>query len=82
VPLSAGTHRIRLTRGNGSLAPGSGDGPDTASGVIGPLIFRLTQPGDQRMQVAPASQAARLCAARVGYEWIEILAPGSHAFRA
>jgi hypothetical protein len=73
VSLSAGTHQIRLSRGNGSLAPASGDGPDTASGVIGPLIFTLEQPGDGSMAVVPGSEASRVCAAHVGYEWMEVL---------
>jgi hypothetical protein len=73
VSLGAGTHQIRFVRGNGSLAPGSGDGPDTDSGVIGPLIFKLEQPGDGNLVVVPGREAARVCAAHVGYEWIDVL---------
>jgi hypothetical protein len=79
VKLSAGRHRIRLTRPNGSLAPASGDGPDTDSGVIGPLIFSLEQPGDGRLMVVPGAEAGRVCAARTGYQWIEVLRPGARA---
>ncbi len=79
VSLSAGTHQIRLSRGNGSLAPGSGDGPDTDSGVIGPLIFSLEQPRAGSLIVVPSSEARHVCAARTGYEWIELLAPGTRA---
>jgi len=74
VSLSAGTHQIRLSRGDGSLSPGSGDGPDPASGVIGPLIFTLQQPEDGSLIVVPGSEAGRVCAAHAGYEWIEVLA--------
>jgi len=77
VSLSAGTHRIRLSRSNGSLAPGSGDGPATDTGVVGTLTFELERPQNGRLVVAPSSQAARICAAHVGYEWIEILRPGA-----
>jgi hypothetical protein len=79
VFLKAGTHRIRLTRGGGSLHPGSGDGPDTSSGVLGPLIFALEQPPDGRLVVVPGSEAARVCAADAGYQWMEVLAPGARA---
>lgn len=79
VYLSAGTHQIRLSRGNGSLSPGSGDGPDTDSGVIGPLIFTLQQPQDGSLKVVPGSEAERVCAAHVGYQWIEVLRPGARA---
>jgi hypothetical protein len=77
VPLSAGAHRIRLSRPNGSLAPGSGDGPTPDTGVVGTLIFELERPQNGKLVVAPSSQAARICAAHVGYEWIEILRPGA-----
>jgi hypothetical protein len=79
VSLSAGTHQIRLIRPNGSLSPGSGDGPDTASGVIGALIFTLEQPGDGIMRVVPGRETARACAAHAGYEWMEVLRPGARA---
>jgi hypothetical protein len=73
LTLGAGTHRISLVRGNGGISPGSGDGPDTDSGVIGPLYFTLERPQNGRLIVVPAGQAAHACAARVGYEWMEVL---------
>jgi hypothetical protein len=79
VSLSAGSHRIRLSRGNGSLAPGSGDGLDSDSGAIGPLVFTLEQPGDGSLVVVPGREAARVCAAHAGYQWIEVLRPAAHA---
>jgi hypothetical protein len=75
--LGAGTHRIRLTRPNAGLEPGSGDGPDGSTSVLTPLVFSLQKPEDGRLLVAPASAAARVCAARVGYQWIEVLSPGA-----
>jgi hypothetical protein len=78
VRLSAGVHQIRISRPNGSLAPGSGDGPDTASGVIGPLILTVQQAHDGTLMIVPAREAARVCAAPVGYEWMEVLRPGAH----
>jgi hypothetical protein len=79
VYLGPGTHHVRLLRGNGSLAPGSGDGPDTDSGVIGPLIFTRESPEDGKLVIVPGSEASRVCAAPVGYEWIEILRPAGAA---
>jgi hypothetical protein len=79
VTLSAGTHRVRLSRGNGNLHPGSGDGPDTASGVIGPLIFALQEAEAGKLKVVPGSDGARVCAAHVGYQWMEVLRPGALA---
>jgi hypothetical protein len=73
VHLSAGAHRVRVVRGNGSLHPGSGDGPDADTGEIGTMLFTLEQPQDGRMVVVPASAAQRVCAARAGYQWIELL---------
>jgi hypothetical protein len=73
VTLSAGRHWVRLTRGNGNLLAGSGDGPSGDSRVIGPLVFTLEQPGDGEMVVVPGSDTARVCEARVGYEWMEVL---------
>jgi hypothetical protein len=70
---------VRLTRPNGSLHPGSGDGPDPATEVIGPVVFTLQRPYDGSLVVVPASEAARVCSARSGYEWIELLRPARPA---
>jgi hypothetical protein len=75
--LTAGSHRVRLTRPNGSLHPGSGEGPDPSAGTIGPLVFALQTPETGRVIVAPPGKAARVCAAPVGYQWIEVLRPGA-----
>jgi hypothetical protein len=79
VSLSAGTHQVRMSRPNGSLSPGTGDGPDTASGVIGPLIFTLEQPRDGSLIMVPSGEAGPTCAARAGYEWMEMVRPGGPA---
>jgi hypothetical protein len=79
VALSGGLHRVRLTRPNGSLHPGSGDGPDTSSGQIGPLVFALPSPQSGHVILAPGAEAARICAAPAGYQWIEVLRPGARA---
>jgi hypothetical protein len=79
VSLTAGPHQVRLSRPNGSLSPGSGDGPDVATGVIGPITFTLQQPQDGRLVQVSGREAGRVCAARAGYEWIEVLRPGARA---
>lgn len=81
LSLSAGHHMARLTRPNGSLHPGSGDGPDATSGLIGPLLFALKRPGDESMQVALGSEARHVCAAHASYQWIEVLGPGAASAR-
>jgi hypothetical protein len=76
--LAAGKHTLRLVRGGGSLHPGSGDpSVETAPRTIGAIVFSRDESRPEQVSVAPASQAARICAAPVGYEWLEVLAPGA-----
>jgi hypothetical protein len=77
ISLSSGRHVIRLTRPNGSLLAGSGDGPDATSGLVGPLLFTLKRAGDEVVRVVPGSEAHRVCAAHAGYQWIEVLRSGA-----
>jgi hypothetical protein len=80
ITLGPGKHWVRLTRGNGNLLAGSGDGPSGDSGNVGPLVFTLAQAEDGKMVVVPGRDAASVCEARVGYEWMEVLRtppPGS-----
>jgi hypothetical protein len=79
VTLTAGEHRLRISRGNGTLSPGSGDGPDPNSSVIGPLVFKREEAQNGALRVIPGGQAARVCRARVGYQWMEILRPSAGA---
>ena len=75
--LAAGTHTLRLVRGNGTLHPGSGDpSPELDSRTIGAIVFNSEDSSTNRVYVAPASRAAQVCAAPVGYEWLEVLKPG------
>jgi hypothetical protein len=74
--LRAGKHTLRVVRGNGSLHPGSGDpSTETAGRTVGALVFSAENPDTGRVHIAPASQAAQICAAPVGYQWLEILKP-------
>jgi hypothetical protein len=77
LPLGAGTHTLRLVRGGGSLHPGSGDAAiETISRTIGALVFNKEDAKGERVYVAPASRMAQICAAPVGYQWLELLKPG------
>ena len=77
VTLAGGQHTLRIVRGNGSLHPGSGDPPsDTVGRTIGAIVFDLGDSTSERVYVARASEASRVCTAPVGYEWLEVLKPG------
>jgi hypothetical protein len=75
--VSKGVHTMRFVRGNGSLHPGSGDPQTEFIGrTFGAIVFsREGSPAD-RVYVASASHAAQVCAAPVGYQWLEVLKPG------
>jgi hypothetical protein len=78
VTLDAGSHTLRLVRGGGSLHPGSGDPPgEMATRTIGAIVLAPDDANEDRVHVASASSAARICAAPVGYEWLEVLHPGA-----
>lgn len=75
--LSAGLHTLRIVRGNGSLHPGSGDpSTETVERTLGAIAFDREDSSSDRVYVAPASRAAQVCAAPVGYQWLEMLKPG------
>jgi hypothetical protein len=77
APLAAGSHTLRIVRGGGSLHPGSGNpGAETTLATIGAIVFNREQATENSVYVAPASRMAQVCAAPVGYEWLELLKPG------
>jgi hypothetical protein len=76
--LAAGRHTLRVVRGGGSLHPGSGDAPyETAGRTLGELFFNYVDATEDSVYVAPAARMAQICAAPVGYEWLEVLKPGA-----
>jgi hypothetical protein len=81
VTLGAGRHTLRIERGGGSLHPGSGDDIDPDTRGLGPVVLVPQDAQSYRVRVAPASQAASICGAPVGYEWIEVLRPGAASAR-
>lgn len=74
--LDAGPHTLRIVRGSGDLHPGSGDPGETVGRTLGAIVFNREDTSDNRVYVAPASRARQVCAAPVGYEWMEVLKPG------
>ncbi len=74
--LKAGLHTLRLVRGGGDLHPGDGDPGETAGRTLGAIVFNNEDANTNRVYVAPGSRAAQVCAAPVGYEWMEVLKPG------
>jgi hypothetical protein len=75
--LSAGAHTLTLVRGNGTLHPGSGDPAGETSGrTLGALVLAREGERADRVYVASAARAAQICAAPVGYQWLEIVTPG------
>jgi hypothetical protein len=76
--LAAGAHTLRFVRGNGTLHPGSGDPvTETIGRTLGAIAFDREDEASDRVYVAPASRAAAVCAAPIGYEWLEVLKPGA-----
>ena len=75
--LAAGHHTLTIVRGGGSLHPGSGDDVDPDTRGLGPVVLLPQGSQTYQVRVAPASAAARICAAPVGYEWMEVLRPGA-----
>jgi hypothetical protein len=75
--LTAGPHTLRIVRGGGSLHPGSGNpGAETTLSTIGAIVFSRLHSSENSVYVAPAGRMAQICAAPVGYEWLELLRPG------
>ncbi len=77
VTLAAGRHTLEMVRGGGSLHPGSGDDIDPDTRRLGSVVLLPKGSQTYRVHVAPASSAAKICAAPVGYEWMEVLHPGA-----
>jgi len=75
--IASGRHTLTIIRGNGSLHPGSGDDVDPDTRGLGPIVLLPGESPFARVKLAPASAAARICSAPVGYQWIEVLRHGA-----
>jgi hypothetical protein len=75
--LAAGEHTLRVVRGGGDLHPGDGNpSGETTPATMGAIVFEREHATANSVYVAPASRMAQICAAPVGYEWLEVLKPG------
>jgi len=79
--LAGGAHTLELVRGGGSLHPGSGDNVDPDTGELGQIVLIPGESPSAQVKVVPASEAAKVCATPVGYQWMEVLTPGASAGR-
>jgi len=77
MDLSRGVHKVRVTRGGGSLEPGNGD--EARSRYIGPLYFLRTDDPGGELHTAPVSALKSLCASDRSMDWIELVRPGAPA---
>jgi hypothetical protein len=76
--LAGGPHTLRVVRGGGDLHPGDGNpSGETTPATMGVIVFELKHATENSVYVAPASRMAQICAAPVGYEWLEVLKPGA-----
>jgi hypothetical protein len=75
--LAAGPHTLELVRGGGSLHPGSGDDVDPDTGELGQIVLIPGESPPSQVEVVPGSDAEKVCAAPVGYQWMEVLRPGT-----
>lgn len=75
VRLEPGRHLVQITRGGGSLRPGSGGGDQSSANHIGPLA--LSPPANERRRLRTVSpdDATSLCGRRL--DWVEVVAPGN-----
>jgi hypothetical protein len=65
--LSAGAHRVELSRPGGNFEPGNGSGDDVP---VGPIIFEL--PRALPVRKIPVNDAQRVCR-RGGLDWMEVV---------
>ena len=67
VPLSTGRHRLSLTRGGPSLAPGDG-GLAVLDGIF---LTPAGAAGGETLRMVPAADWRSLCGR--AYDWIEVV---------
>ena len=73
--LSAGVHRIEITRGGLSLHAGNGNGVDAFSRTIGPLVIMPARLGVPAVRYASVRELPRLCRSSRAVRWVEVARP-------
>ncbi len=73
--LSAGVHKIEITRGGISLHPGNGDGVDPFNRTIGPLDIMPVRPVVPVVRYSSVRDLHQLCESSPPPRWIEVVRP-------
>jgi hypothetical protein len=73
--LSAGVHKVEITRGGVSLHAGNGDGVDPFNRTIGPLVIMPARLGVPAMRYGSVRELPRLCKSSRAVRWLEVTRP-------
>jgi len=73
--LSAGLHRVEITRGGISLHAGNGDGVDPFNRTIGPLVIMPARLGVPAVRYSSVRELPRLCRSSHSVRWLEVTRP-------
>lgn len=73
--LSAGLHRVEITRGGISLHAGNGDGVDPFNRTIGPLVIIPARLGVPAVRYSSVRELPRLCGSSRLVRWLEVTRP-------
>ena len=73
--LSAGVHKVEITRGGVSLHAGNGDGVDPFNRTIGPLVIMPARLGVPTMRYGSVRELPRLCRSSRAVRWLEVTRP-------
>jgi hypothetical protein len=73
--LSAGPHRVEITRGGLSLHAGDGDGVDPFNRTIGPLVIMPARLGVPAVRYSSVRELPRLCKSSRSLRWLEVTRP-------
>jgi hypothetical protein len=73
--LSAGMHRVEITRGGVSLHAGNGDGVDPFNRTVGPLVIMPARLGVPAVRYSSVRELPRLCRSSHPVRWLEVMRP-------
>lgn len=73
--LSAGVHKIEITRGGLSLHAGNGDGIDPFNRTIGPLVLMPARLSVPSVHYGSVRELSRLCKSSRAVRWLEVNRP-------
>jgi hypothetical protein len=73
--LSAGIHKLEITRGGISLHPGNGEGVDNFNRTIGSLVIIRARPSIPVLRYSSVGQFRALCRSSLPLRWVEVVRP-------